>query len=325
VLAGYQRARVEKHIGEIYEYLATVDSILPNAIVLALGADVAFTPSDGAIRSEWGTPGFLAIPLPDRGQAKPCFIVDGQQRVAALAQLDPHRQFPVVVVGFQASSAGVQREQFVLVNKTKPLPRDLLNELLPQVESRLPRVLEIRRVAAIVVERLRFERGSPFYGRIRGLGAAGPGCNISLAAVIGVVETSIRRGGCLAPHYSSDPQYLDVGAMANIVSVFFGAVERVWPVAWNESPWSSRLVHGVGITALGRLMDVVMNEVDASSARALTSVEHRLRKIDRRTAWTAGSWPAPLKCSWDQLQNTSQDKRRLANFLVEEYERASRR
>ena len=36
--------------------------------------------------------------------------------------------FPVVVVAFQATSPEMQREQFILVNKTKPLPRDLLNE-----------------------------------------------------------------------------------------------------------------------------------------------------------------------------------------------------
>jgi DGQHR domain-containing protein len=321
VLEGYQRTRVEKHIQEIYAYLRNEDSILPNAIVLALSDEVTFTPSEGAIRTEWGTPGTLVIPMPDRGQPRPCFIVDGQQRVAALAQLDPHRQFPVVVVGFQASKDGIEREQFVLVNKTKPLPRDLLNELLPHVSSELPKALQVRRVAAIVVEKLRFERGSPFYGRIRGLGTSGEGCNIGLAAVIGVAESSIRRGGPLAAHYSTDPAVVDVDAMANVMSVFFGRVARVWPFAWNESPWTSRLVHGVGISAMGRLMDVIMGEVDATSPRARSSVERRLRKIEKSTAWTEGFWPAPLSCSWDQLQNTSQDKRRLADFLVHEYKR----
>jgi DGQHR domain-containing protein len=324
VLAGYQRARVERHIREIHAYLAGDDSMLPNAIVLALGPQVNFTTADGFVRSEWGTLGCLTMPLPRRGEAKPCLIVDGQQRVAALAQLDPRRQFPVVVIGFQSSSNDLQREQFVLVNKTKPLPRDLLNELLPHVGAEMPRTWQMRRVAAGVVERLRFDKGSPFYGRIRGLGSSGEGCNISLAAVIAVVEGSVRRGGALAAHFSLDPDPSQLEAMAHIVSVFFGAVSRVWPFAWNENPRTSRLVHGVGIVAMGRLMDVIMVEVNADSPRAVSSVERRLRKIETRCAWTSGSWSAPLSCSWDQLQNTSQDKRRLADYLVEAYRGSAR-
>ena len=56
--------------------------------------------------------------------------------------------FPVVIVGFQASSPELQREQFILVNKTKPLPRDLLNELLPHIQaSQLPKPWQLRQTA----------------------------------------------------------------------------------------------------------------------------------------------------------------------------------
>jgi DGQHR domain-containing protein len=319
VLRGYQRARVERKIAEIYSYLSSRDAMLPNAVVVAVGESVSFEAARGALMNEWGTLGRLLIPLPRRGEPKPCLLVDGQQRVAALAQLDAKRLFPVVVIGFQSSSDDVQREQFILVNKTKPLPRDLLNELLPHVEAELPRPLRVRRVASSVVEALRFEKGSPFCGRIRGLGSSGEGANISQAAVLAVVETSIRRGGALAPHISGDGRVGDVAAMAHIISVFYLAVAKVWRYAWNESPWSSRLVHGVGITAMGRLMDVIMKEVDASRPRAVASVEHRLREVERRCAWTEGRWPSPLNCAWDGLQNTSQDKRRLAEFLLSEY------
>jgi DGQHR domain-containing protein len=324
VLSGYQRARVERHIREIHAYLASDDSMLPNAIVMAFGPEVTFEPISGTVLSEWGTPGCLLMPLPRRGEPKPCLIVDGQQRVAALAQLDPRRQLPVVVIGFRSASADLQREQFVLVNKTKPLPRDLLNELLPHIGAEMPRALRMHRAASSVVERLRFEKGSPFYGRIRGLGTSGEGSNISLAAVIAVVEGSVRRGGALAAHFSLDPDPSQVGEMAHIVSVFFSGVARVWPFAWNETPWTSRLVHGVGIAAMGSLMDVIMDEVDPDSPRAISSVERRLRTIEKRCAWTSGWWPVPLNCSWDQLQNTSQDKRRLADYLIRTYKKQRR-
>ena len=197
---GYQRTQVASHIRQIRDYLEQADAMLPNAIVVAFENSVSFVAAERAIRSRWGTPGVLHVPLPGPRDPKPGLIVDGQQRTAALAQLPPDRQFPVVVVAFATSSAGLQREQFVLVNKTRPLPRDLLNELLPHVDTTLPRAWRVKRVAAQVLEHLRWEKDSPFYGRIRGIGASGEGASISQAAVLGVIEQSIRRGGVLAEH-----------------------------------------------------------------------------------------------------------------------------
>jgi DGQHR domain-containing protein len=319
VLAGYQRSRVERHIREIYSYLSTDGAILPNAIILALDSSTSFAPVKGELNNEWGTFGRLRLRAPVPGQPKPCLIIDGQQRVAALALLDPKRQFPVVVIGFLSPSDQLQREQFVLVNKTRPLPRDLLNELLPHIDASLPKTWELRRVAARAVEILRFDTSSPFCGRIRGVDASAEGCNISQAAVLGVVEASVRRGGILAP-YVSGLASADTVSIAAVVAIFFEGVARVWRFAWNESPRTSRLVHGVGITAMGRLMDIVMKEVDASGPRAVLAVERRVRRLEEYCAWTGGRWPSPLDCPWNELQNTSQDKRRLAEFLVRAYE-----
>ena len=108
------------------------------------------------------------------------------------------------------------------------------------------------------------------------------------------------------------------------MSVYYHGVSRVWPYAWEGSPRTSRLVHGVGIYATGRLMDLVMREVDASAPRAISSVERRLRRIEGVCAWTDGYWPR-LKIWWNDLQNTSQDKRRLSTYLCEEYERSAGR
>src|SRR4051812_39115952 len=168
VLQGYQRERVKSHINVIHRYLAQADALLPNALVVAFDETVAFSPMPAMVKSEWGTPGRLDIPLPRRGAAKAAYIVDGQQRASALALLDPKRTFPVVVVGFQTPSDELQRQQFVLVNRTKPLPRDLLNELLPHVDGELPPGMTMRRVSGQVLEVLRFDRSSPFFGRVRG-------------------------------------------------------------------------------------------------------------------------------------------------------------
>jgi DGQHR domain-containing protein len=322
ILSGYQRSAVKAHIQDIFDYLSEAMALLPNAIVIAFDNRVTFEPLPGLQPSEWGTFGRVQIPLPRHGgETKPGWIVDGQQRVTALAKLDPKRQFPVVVVGFQSSSQEFQREQFLLVNKTKPLPRDLLHELLPDVRARLPRDLAKRQVAAKVVQFLRFDSDSPFYHRIRGLGAAENGANISQASVISVVQTSIKKKGVLSDHFDLSSNTHDVKSMARVMSVFFEGVRRTWPDAWEESPKTSRLVHGVGIVALGHLMDRIMQTVDASSLKAASVAANRLEPLKGRCAWVSGRWPV-LNCAWNELENTSRDKARLTDYLLKEYKRS---
>lgn len=324
-LMGYQREEVVAHIRQIAAYLARDEAILPNAIVVAFSHGLDFTPAPGSVHSHWGTPGTLSILVPGSSMPKPGLIVDGQQRVSALSLLPHNRKFPVVVVGFAAESAALQREQFVLLNKTKPLPRGLLNELLPHIDTELPVSWQRRRVSGTVAESLRFDPTSPFYGRVRGIGTGGDGANISLAAVMEVVQGSVRALGALSPILANTDERLGVSQAAKVMSVFFSAVARVWPHEWAGSPRTSRLVHGVGIVAMGRLMDLIMQEVDASRPRAIHSVERRLRTIEERCAWMDGDWPPPLSCPWNSLQNTSQDKRRLGEFLISAYEDANNR
>ena len=322
VLSGYQRPKIERHINEIAEYLRQQGALLPNAIVVSFDSPVTFRPSPHSIRSEWGVTGTIEIHLPKMQQPKPALIVDGQQRVAALAKLDGNKDLPVVVVGFHAPSDAIRREQFVLVNKTKPLPRDLLNELLPHISTQLPRGWTLRRTSAAVLEILRFDKSSPFYRRIRGLGSPADSASISQAAVLDVIEKSIRRGGVLSEFSGPAPTQRDLKSMATIVKVFFLGVRSVWPHAWSGSPWSSRLVHGAGISAMGFLMDEIMGEVDATRPRAVQSVTRRLGRIRDRCAWTSGRWPR-LRRDWDEIQNTSQDKKMLADYLLAEYKRRS--
>jgi DGQHR domain-containing protein len=319
VLSGYQRGAVERHIDDILAYLSDEDSLLPNAIVIAFDDRVTFDTMKGVPVAEWGAFGFLTIPIPtDATHTKAGWIVDGQQRVTALAQLDHRRSFPVVVVAFQSKSQELQREQFLLVNRTKPLPRDLLSEILPEVEARLPRNLERHRLAAQVVALLRFDENSPFFNRMRGLGTGGEGANISQAAVLAVVQNSIKKKGVLYDYYDSGGRKHNLKAMARALSVFFGGVARTWPEAWYGDPKTSRLVHGVGIVALGHLMDRVLAEIDIESTKAVSAVENRLERLRGRVAWTKGRWPG-LGCNWNELQNTSQDKARLTDYLLKEY------
>src|SRR5208282_1092371 len=86
---------------------------------------------------EIGDAGTIDIPIPRLGQPKPAWIVDGQQRALALKRAK-WKDIPIPVSAFIADDIDTQREQFLRVNSTKPLPRGLLSELLPQVSSVLP-------------------------------------------------------------------------------------------------------------------------------------------------------------------------------------------
>lgn len=322
-LSGYQRGAVTRHIAEIRRYLESEKKLLPNAIVIAFDGRVTFKELDGIQASEWGTFGRLEIPLPRNGsETKAGWIVDGQQRATALAQLEPGKSIPVVVVAFKSPSEELQREQFILVNKTKPLPRDLLHEILPEVKGRMPRDLEQRQVAAKVLQKVRFDSSSPFYGRVRGLGTDHEGANISQAAILSVINDSIKKRGVLFDCYDATNGKHDYGRMSKCLCVFFEGVRRTWPGAWGGSPKTSRLVHGVGIVALGHLMDRIMREVDWNSQKAAATVSSRLERVKGRCAWNAGRWPV-INRDWNELQNTSQDKALLTDFLLKEYARRS--
>ncbi len=166
-LVGYQRPEVLSHIAEIRGYLESPRPLLPNAIVIAFDERVRFLPeqesTDGITR--FGT---LVIPLDDNESEtqKPGFIVDGQQRIAAIRDARI-ASFPICATAFIAADQGEQREQFILVNSTKPLPKGLIYELLPVTGGKLPSALQKRRFPAQLLARLNSDQDSPLRGIIR--------------------------------------------------------------------------------------------------------------------------------------------------------------
>lgn len=162
-IAGYQRPEVVAHIAEIRNYLESEAPMLPNAIVVAFDSRIQFRPFSAQLADEGPCHGHLLIPksaLSD--QNKPGWIVDGQQRSAALrdAKLDA---FPVFVIGFVTDNVAEQREQFILVNSTKPLPKGLIYELLPGTDIQLSSHLQRRRFPAYLLERLNYDSRSPLH------------------------------------------------------------------------------------------------------------------------------------------------------------------
>jgi DGQHR domain-containing protein len=316
-LSGYQRPEVASHIREIAHYLESPRALLPNAIIVAFD-QIDFVPDSG-VQPTWGTFGTLHIPIVRSGRAyRSGWIVDGQQRAAALASLPADRKFPVVVIGFHAADEALQAEQFILVNRTKPLPRDLMVELLADVESSvpLPASLATTRLASKVIRTLRKDSNSVFYHRIRGFEERGQSARISQAAVVEVITSGMRRGGAFLGDDGPRPADDIAGCLSN----YYGAIAQLWPNAWRGSPWTSRLVHGVGIVSLGRLMPSVLLDLglEAADAPFQAKIAKQLKPLVGRCSWNSGRWE-DIDREWYELQNTATDKNLLTAELMRLY------
>jgi len=321
-LVGYQRGVLGRHVRNIAEYLNSGDVLFPNSIILALRAEVRFTRHQGRnAKDDFSSTGTIEIPLTtDSGKA--AWIVDGQQRAMALSQ-SSRKNFPVPVNAFVAVDAATQREHFFRVNSTRPLPRGLITEILPELATILPTTLAMRKIPAALCEMLNQDPESPFRGLIR-RASTPPGQRrqavVADTALIKLLEDSLKLpSGCLFPHRNIATGETDFERIRSILLVYWNAVRDTFPEAWGLPPSKSRLMHSVGLRAMGRLMDRVMSGVDPEQPKAARLVRQHLGRIAPICHWTAGRWEEAGGLRWNELQNVPSHFRMLSNALVRSY------
>jgi len=322
-LRGFQRPEIRSHVKGILEYLNQGAVLFPNAIILALSPEVHFAASRGtrpANDESIAQSGTLTIPLYDEGQ-RVAWIVDGQQRSLALAQAD-NREIAVPVVGFVSDRLDTQREQFILVNKAKPLPTRLINELLPETSSvTLPRDLSMRKVPSELCGLLNRDPASPFFQLIKrpSDGASPHTAVVTDSAVINMIRNSMNNPlGALATYRlaSHGREGVDLESMYRLLMTFWSAVRSVFASAWGRDARHSRLMHSAGILAMGVLMDRIYARI--SPQDDVKAVERELRKVAPACCWTQGTWDS-LGVAWNEIENTPKDIRRLQSALVQAY------
>jgi DGQHR domain-containing protein len=321
-LIGYQRPEVRRHIQEITEYLDGDHVLFPNPIIIALCSGVRFTSSRGPGNGDGiATAGTLEIPLPKADGRKPGWIVDGQQRALALAR-SKRQEFPVPVNAFIADSVDLQRDQFLRVNNTRPLPRGLVTELLPKISTPLPPRLSLRRTPSALCDLLQRDENSPFRGLIRRPSASPESRRkavITDTSIIQMLQESLTSpSGCLFPYRNLSSGETDFIGLWTALLVYWTAVRDTFPEAWGKPPASSRLMHGAGIRAIGRLMDRVMATLDPSANEAAALVRGDLALLVPHCHWTAGRWEA-LDLRWNEIQNVPRHTHELSSFLIRTY------
>ena len=325
-LKGFQRKEIKQHVRGIVEYLDQGSVLFPNAIILALAPDVKFRQSRGPApegASDLSDAGTLNLPFREEG-SRVAWIVDGQQRSLALSRTK-NGSLPVPVIGFVSPDVTTQREQFVLVNKAKPLPTRLINELLPEIGAHLPRDLAQRRIPSELCNLLDRDPHSPFHNMIRRASkdSADSGAFVVDTALIAVMRQSINSPlGALALYKAHDGS-TDVDAMYRTLCLYWSAVRDAFPEAWGKPPTQSRLMHSAGIQAMGYLMDRMMPRM-ANHPDIANELRRALRKIAPYCAWTDGAWES-LGLRWNQLQNVNRHVKQIAEYLVQiDYRMSSR-
>lgn len=322
-LIGYQRPEVKRHIQNIVDYLDSGNVIFPNSVILALTSDVVFTQSRGPkVDDGQAVTGTLELPLPRKDEPKPAWIVDGQQRMMALAH-SQRRNFPVPVNAFVADDIDLQRDQFLRINSTKPLPRGLIDELLPEVSTLLPSNLAARKAPSALCDLLNQDPESPFHELIRR--ASTNGSKKGHAVVADTVITQMIKesfatpSGALFPFRNIATGVTDFTGVLALVFTYWRAVRETFPEAWGLRPEKSRLMHGVGIRAMGRLMDRIMLMIDVERPRAASLVRREVERIRPYCRWTSGVWEELGNLRWNEVQNLPSHHRMLSNFLVRTY------
>ncbi|WP_420566403.1 DGQHR domain-containing protein DpdB [Thalassobaculum sp.] len=313
-LKGFQRKEIRSHVQGIVDYLDRGEVLFPNAIILALHPSVVFKQSRGP-SPEGAVSGTLTLPV-FSGNRRAAWIVDGQQRSLALAQ-SKNKNVMVPVVGFVAPTVDVQREQFILVNKAKPLPRRLINELLPEISADLPSDLRPAKIPSAICNQLNQDPKSPFYQLIRRTSDEDAQQNAVVVdtALINAMKQSINNYGALALFKRSGNGDTDVDAMYRVMCVYWRAVKAVFPEAWGKKPQESRLMHSAGIQAMGVLMDRIVPRVHQSSEMG-EEIRTSLARIAPHCCWTEGTWEG-LGLAWNDVQNTPRHIKALAEALVQ--------
>lgn len=298
-LRGFQRPQIASHILEIKDYLGKPDAVLPNPIVVAFTSGIAV---------EDHNEGLCRVTI-DVSDGPPGLVVDGQQRLSALAQTNG-KPFEVFVSALICADDAELRRQFVLINNTRPLPKSLIYELLPTVDG-LPKRLSDRALAADLTARLNYDERSALRGLIH-----------QHTNPVGVIrDTAVQR---VILNSLSDGIMRDLIRRRNgpercfeFANSFYGAVRAVFRDAWyGHTPKTSRLVHGAGIVALGYVMEVL---AQLEGARTEDEFCRGLACLVDRTSWTTGEWnfTGGDRRHWKAIQNVNRDIVMLAHYLID--------
>src|SRR2546430_1509564 len=125
--------------------------------------------------------------------------------------------------------------------------------------------------------------------------------------------------GCLFTYANLATGAVDLIGIRKILLAFWNAVQEEFPEAWGLAPTQSRLMHGAGIRAMGRVMDYLMKGIDVDKPGAPLTVRKELACLRSACRWTTGTWDILNGMRWNEVQNVPSHVRALGDALVRAY------
>ena len=180
------------------------------------------------------------------------------------------------------------------MNSPKPLPKDLIYELLPGTESKLPALLQRRRFSASLLHRLNHDDDSPLKGLVRT--PTTPKGVIKDNSILRMVEHSLSDGA-LYKYRKPGTAEGDTEGMLRLLKVFWKATAAVFDDSWGLPPRRSRLMHGAGIIGMGLLMDAISEDRPKDDEPTFEAFRRELEPLRERCHWTEGFWGLPRRAS----------------------------
>ena len=255
-LIGIQRPLSNARVGELQQYVNTIDASFPTGIILAIaGKDAEYNVKKGTMRV--------------RRDEKVAKILDGQHRIAGLEEFRG-QIFELNVTIFVDMDIEDQAMLFATINlKQTKVSKSLMYDLYEFAKTRSP-----QKTCHNIAKLLNNEKGSPFKDKIKILGAATgkPDETLTQAAfvdsMIGYLSPNpmsdrdqLRRGRKLRRISDDESQNLIFRNMfingqdakiAREISNFFTAVAKRWPEAWPYHRSGNILNRTNGLRALMR-------------------------------------------------------------------------
>jgi DGQHR domain-containing protein len=260
---------------------------------------------------------------------KGVLLVDGQQRTAALAMVDPDR-IPSVPMSVNLFVADDERakEIFSVANNTVKIKADHLRALIAEMK-RPPGALRVTEQVPIAVTRALAigDKASPFYMIVSYQGVPrASGMVIAQNGLFTVVK-----------HFAEDIHGADLAKnkklLARVISKAFSCVKETWPEAWGKRPADSKLMHSAGLTAISRVLTRKLEALfttygEWDNPQIWRDLRSSLERLSRFVVWTedsAAAGTANARGNWRRhirdRQVTPQDISRLASFLHSEMNR----
>ncbi len=319
------RSDVRKAVDQLASAAKTSEAPLPFPITVALSSRVRFRQSRGrAVDDGAGLAGTLELPVGEPETKRAALIVDGHILALAASRADLAK-LPLPIFGFICDDELKLRKQFQRINTLPRMSADQANDVIPEVLASFSQKLSAKEVPEAVVNWLNESERSPFYRMVKGAKTPQPNQKsiAPSAMLVRMVDESLSTpSGCLFPYRNIATGKTDFDGICRVLILFWSGARNVFPDAWGKSPTKSRLMHGVGIRVMGRLMDRVMPTIAIEGKKAQKEVDAEIGKIQQYCRWTSGTWDE-LDLKWNEVQNVPRHIHMLSNYLIRTYYHAN--